>query len=375
MRQLGMWRFVAPASIRRPGQLFSALAAGLALLALVSRPAWASDYGQFDDPTDIDYAEWRWVTCLSPTDIDNGFVDPSCLSDATEENHARNEVKSQDRWLKAGLLMAAQVWSGVEYLRDVIQRGKDAFAAVTQLTNGHDRPRPRQFAVRITDASDAIADRLRMGEHLAISMPTTMGEPRYTDIHTLAMRALGIAREAQLAGVTLSDQASGMQGRLGSGPVTFLGVGDDALSDGLANPPPLPEDADSTMLTFYSSTVPSLPSTVSTWRLTVPSSAAASASIAATSARFAGTGRRIAPLLAGPPPAATTCPIDDEDAADPQALYERASVMAKGAQTGTTAVMADVQQIRDEMRTVREREEQAEVESFWLDLLRLINLL
>ena len=345
----------------------------LLLILLFPVVSHAQGLNQFESPSGLDYSEWNWPLCISPTNPGNGFVDPQCLSDETEENTTREEVKAEDRWLRAGLLMLAQVWSGVETLRDIIQRGEHVVQTVDRLIHGTTRLLPHAVAVRLMDASDAAEDRLHQAEHLATAIPFNGGEVRYADLHTLAMRALGVARDAQSVATTLADQASGLQSRLEQTGLTLVTVGAGPSTNGQTDFPPLPDDADSSAMAVYS-TVTTLPSATVASRSGPARGFAAVRDVSPSASQTDSDGTAGADTTSGAD-AGASCPLSDDDAPDPQVEYVRTSVMAKGAETSTAATLADVQQTRDEIRTLREREAEAEREAFWLNFLHFIKML
>jgi hypothetical protein len=306
-------------------------------------------YGQFENPTGVLYSVYLWPLCTDPLDPSNGFVAPSCLGDATEEPTSRVEIVAEDRFLRSGLLLAAQIWAGVEYVRNIVQHGLSLSQLVESVLHGTTRPPPRAMAIRITDATDALEQRLTQATHLATAAPFASTGDRYADVHALVMRGLGTSRDAQAAATTLADQASGMQARITNGGIRYLMVGAGPSALGIDTLPQLPVDAAPDAMAVYA-TVASLPSTDGTDGALGASGGAAT-------------------------PASDTlaCPLEDENAPDPQTLYERTSVMAAGAQTGVDATDADVRRARDEMRAVRERERDAEHEARWLGLWRAVS--
>lgn len=387
-------------------------AAGVCLLVALStgtaagaQPAFPDD---FEDATGASWGEYVWPIpsvldgCVDPFQFDNGHIEPSCLSDKTEENAARETVKAEDRWHRAGLLLTQALWTGVEFMRDILQDLENVRSEVRQLIRGTGRRLVTTVrSVRLMDAADIIIQSESRSDFLGAKTPYVVGEARYADLHTMAMRGMAVARDGQEHLSAIANNVSGILNRLSRGNtgVVRIGAGGDAVA-GPGELPELPADIDSSYLDVYTM-LPGLPSTAGTWRV-VPTPLSARAVGGPSSlgrvrppsvvpAAFtavpwdavsggAGGAARLAAATgasaSGPMGAAgAACPVDDQAAPDPVVVAERASVQLMGAQTATTATTVEVTEARDQMRGLREREETARREGFWLALLRTLHAL
>lgn len=306
-------------------------------------------YDEFDAPSGVDYGYSHLWRCLQVPGGGN-LLEKNCWGDQTEEDNTREEVKALDRVVRAGALTLGALAAGVEYIKSIVRSADMLYKSVQAIVHAFDMKRPEQTLYRLAVATDRFNAQLEMAEQVSLHYQLPTPNQRYGMIQTLAIRALALAADATEAAVSLSDQASGMQMRLDDdGRIDVYAVmggsGDQARSR--TDLPPLPDDAPGSAASFYAQTVASLPAGAASYASEYAPARLASLMLTGSES---GSGED------------AVCMFADDMGEDPAVIYQRAVIMAQGAQTAATPTLATIGEERDALNVIRMREIQMDRE-------------
>jgi hypothetical protein len=320
---------------------------------------------EFDDATGLDINYWQLgyhPECTAGLAV--GAMPSYCMSSAQDEDASRQSVSTQDRALRAGVLMLGQVWAMVETMKNMVSTGRDMYSQYEAIIRGFDKKKPSMTVIRIANATDAITDDITAMGHPDFSVSLPMDDPRYATINDLAVRALGVARDGEVANQSYNDALTGVSYRLGKdGGITLVALDGSKGGGPTDELPPLPVDAPPQAFTDYGNEMEGF---MGAGRLG-PSSAAH----ASFAPEFAGSGPSGAPAGAQTGQTLQCAVPEDKDNMDPSVMYSRVATMIHGARTAIQTPMADVAVTREELRVTSEREKANVIESTWRSLIKM----
>lgn len=297
----------------------------------------------FLEPSDINYNELYFYRCIALTRVDNGFVDPECFVNATEEDNTREEANAVSRWVRAGMLFLGSLYATVETIKEIYNTFQNTIDLVESIVSSFNLKDIDQTAYMLIAASDMATQRLRMATRVSAYYSTPYDRyTRYGRIQTLVIRSLALAMDADETAVSASDAATGMSIRISDdGSIRFYDVDGQSTHEAAHGTPPLPSDA------------PTRVASLSNMAQTALSPIAAMLVEASGPARAAGSATDDSEPV---------CAFDTDGGEAPVVMFERVAVMAKGAQVSTIAVSSDVRENRDLLKLVKLRERQYDLE-------------
>lgn len=327
----------------------------LALSILLSpSPAHAIPAPDWEGPDGVHYSEWNIANHpLACANVIGQVVEADCLGDENQKEMAREETKGLARWVRGGLLLWGQLMAGVDIAKETLHYGKKIVSYVEGIAHGFNMTRPSATAVRLAGASDRID--FMMDGAQRIGMQDEFGRvERYNEIDALVMRALSVGKDADLVSVQLSDQAFQTQLRLApSGRVNVYEVEDGGTGMRDLDMPPLPEDAPPGVLA--AAAAPALPRTAASsgpLRLSADAQAV-----------LARAGNESGSSTYG------ACAVPEDSQPESQTTFYRAMEQETGSQLASTAAVADITQVNEQLKAIAAQEEALEHESWFIALL------
>lgn len=326
--------------------------------ALLPQQAVAQNQWQdmgVEAPLDVEYSELMLVFCLDP--LDDNIVRPECMSDATEARHQRAQNRGISRHLRAGVAVITELWAGFQFVKRTYEDFQDLHTAVQQVLRGFDWKQPERTLYTLKYRINRFDRQMARAVELDVGFPRQRRDSRFQQVSLIATRALAVARDAEEASISLSDQTGGMTHRLAGGEgeeVVRVTVGGE-VEDGDRDPlPPAPYDAPIGAISNVYGSAAQLPSSLASYEPVLMRAAVARA--------------------ADPEDEIDVCSIEDGEIMDPAVMIERVRVMAAGAQMGADVVSSDVTQAREQVRAVRMREAEQERLTGLSSLLRLVEM-
>lgn len=202
-----------------------------ALLLLGTSPTVAraqNRYDQTERPTDIDYSPLYLARPDCWTLSPNNFpYQGDCFSDPTEEDRSRQEANQMKRWLRAGLLSVAQIWWGVEQIKNSLDATKRWYGDLKRAIAGYDSRGFARTVYRVSGATDRYVDRMNQGDYLSQAWQLPGLSDRHNWVAILGNRALATAMDGQDAAYRMGESAVQMRARLdpyGNLTVSTVGV-------------------------------------------------------------------------------------------------------------------------------------------------------
>lgn len=367
-------------------------------------------FGEYEHPTQYPGAGFlnyqQWLVCGGEMSVSAGLglmdVNAECFTDKTQENAKREEVVAHDRWIRSGVLVAAQVWVMIEQAKNIYQSTKSLEKVYDSIFKA-DRSRSGQaILTRIADNVDGLADQINTGMQISLELPPQPYDKHDHLIQAMALNALAMARDVMEQTEIQSDAAANMQEKLSRGR------GDSFLNVSFGKMPPPDETEVAAMLPWANSNEGYEPTDYDLTGTYDPSEGggpAPAASITAGSAsraarvRIAGTATaslisesgldyaaRIA-AAAGTPaaagmalgrapamgandqPAPDKCHLPEDDKVPVQVQIVRATNQMQGAQATTEQLASELEAKNAEIKLLHATEQQRRIEAKWTRLL------
>lgn len=200
-----------------------------------TQPARTSS-DQHVDPTDQS-DNWKAGFPFNCSDIFDDWglragdgIKPQCLHDNTQAaGPVHQQARSYSRWWKMGLLIASQIYLGVDWARDVWNSWKDIYGLIQSAFTGYDSHRNPSRTAYLLRRSLARFDRhVRRSQSLWDQIPNDPNA-RHQLIHHVALDALRVARAMEENATGTAEKLVTLQARLG--PVEILNVELDSPDD------------------------------------------------------------------------------------------------------------------------------------------------
>jgi hypothetical protein len=344
----------------------TALSLAVVLCTLLTPPAARAQGQGFQPPEyygesglDIGWDQMLWhPECEMAMPVTGDFR-ADCIASAQDEDAVRQQLSAQDRGLRAGVLMLAQVWAAVETMKELVSTGHDMYAQYVSLVHHFDQHKPSLAVIRIADATDDLTSHMETLSNPQLAGALPMEDQRFGVVNALAIRALGIARDGEVANNSYNDALTGVTYRLGKdGRVALLAFNGDSAGIGTGLPP-LPVDAPPDAFTNYGNELQVY---------------AAAGQLGPANGRSAAFGPQFAGELAAQTSGQTQCVVpEDTDNMDPAVMFTRVATMIHGARTAIQVPMADVAVAREEVRALAEREKENVYEAKFRALLKMFH--
>lgn len=277
----------------------------------------------------------------------------SCVHQPVQEaKGAQQRARAYNRWWQIGLSTASQVMLGVQWARDVYDSWGETFDLLKAAVAGADAARPERTAYLIERASERL--QIRSDQQTAMLQQHQVREidDRYEMINLAVTNALKAVDLMENNAAGLSERAMSMASRFGDVEFSRMLIGGEetrvAGNDGL----PRPRGSRAEVNRVYNDIFSSQPATVSGRPL----------------ASSAGPSRTAGALTDDQ----IRCPVESFDEDDPEVVFQRAQIMAAGAQMGSQGIRAEARADMEQIRSLAQLEKAREREAAYAMALRAI---